>query len=504
MEEKNQQMSEEQYLKQLNDQQINRRNKLSTYKELNINPFGQAYDTNSNCSELKKKYKKLKKEEVDESTHVSIAGRIVLLRKMGKASFFTLQDRSEKIQVYIRQDIVGEDNYALFKLADLGDICGVEGVMMKTMTGEITLRATKYTHLVKALRPLPDKFHGLTDPEDRRRHRYVDLIVNEDSRYVALTRPKIIRGIQKYMDSLGYIEVETSMLQPTLGGASARPFISHHNSLEQDFYLRIATELPLKRLLVGGLEKVYEIGRMFRNEGIDSTHNPEFTTMEAYLAYGDLNSMFDLTEGLIRYIATKVTKKTKIHWLGNDIDLNKNFKRASMVDLVKDKTGVDFLKVKNDEEAFALAKKHNVKVEPHFTYGHVLNAFFESFVEEELIQPTFVYGHPIEISPLAKKDDKDPRFTKRFELFVSTKEICNAFSELNDPIDQKERFLNQLKEKEKGNAEASELDEDYIEALEYGMPPAGGIGFGIDRMIMMLLEKDSIRDVLLFPTLKRR
>lgn len=504
MEEKNGQISQEQYLKQLNDQQINRRNKLSTYKELNINPFGQAYKTNATCLELKKKYRKLKKEEVDELSDVQIAGRIVLLRKMGKASFFTLQDRSEKIQVYIRQDIVGEENYALFKLADLGDICGVEGKMMKTMTGEITLRATKYTHLVKALRPLPDKFHGLIDPEDRRRHRYVDLIVNEDSRYVALTRPKIIRGIQKYMDSLGYIEVETSMLQPTLGGASARPFISHHNSLEQDFYLRIATELPLKRLLVGGLEKVYEIGRMFRNEGIDSTHNPEFTTMEAYLAYGDLNSMFELTEGLIRYLATKITKKSKIHWLNNDIDLDKPFTKASMTDLIKKETGIDFTLVKTDKEAFELAKKHNVKVEPHFVYGHIVNAFFEQFVEEKLIQPTFVYGHPLEISPLAKKDEKDPRFTKRFELFVSTKEICNAFSELNDPIDQKERFLKQLEEKEKGNAEASELDEDFIEALEYGMPPAGGIGFGVDRLIMMLLEKDSIRDILLFPTLKRR
>ena len=502
--EENSQLTEEQYQKQLNDQQINRRNKLATYKELNINPFGQAYKTNATCLELKKKYKKLKKEEVDESTSVSIAGRIVLLRKMGKASFFTLQDRDEKIQVYIRQDVVGEDNYALFKLADLGDICGVEGHMMKTMTGEITLRASKYTHLSKALRPLPDKFHGLTDPEERRRHRYVDLIVNEDSRHVAITRPKIIRGIQKYMDTCGYIEVETSMLQPTLGGASARPFVSHHNTLEQDFYLRIATELPLKRLLVGGLEKVYEIGRMFRNEGIDSTHNPEFTTMEAYLAYGDLNSMYDLTEGLIRYLASKVTKKTKLHWLNHDIDLDKDFKKASMVSLIKKKTGVDFLTVTSDKEAIELAKKHNIKVEPHFTYGHIVNAFFETFVEESLIQPTFVFGHPIEISPLAKKDEKDPRFTKRFELFIGTKEICNAFSELNDPIDQKERFLNQLKEKEKGNLEANELDEDYIEALEYGMPPAGGIGFGIDRLIMLLLEKDSIRDVLLFPTLKRK
>ena len=502
--EENRQLTEEQYQKQLNDQQINRRNKLATYKELNINPFGQAYKTNATCLELKKKYKKLKKEEVDESTSVSIAGRIVLLRKMGKASFFTLQDRDEKIQVYIRQDVVGEDNYALFKLADLGDICGVEGHMMKTMTGEITLRASKYTHLSKALRPLPDKFHGLTDPEERRRHRYVDLIVNDDSRHVAITRPKIIRGIQKYMDTCGYIEVETSMLQPTLGGASARPFISHHNTLEQDFYLRIATELPLKRLLVGGLEKVYEIGRMFRNEVIDSTHNPEFTTMEAYLAYGDLNSMYDLTEGLIRYLASKVTKKTKLHWLNHDIDLDKDFKKASMVSLIKKKTGVDFLTVTSDKGAIELAKKHNIKVEPHFTYGHIVNAFFENFVEESLIQPTFVFGHPIEISPLAKKDEKDPRFTKRFELFIGTKEICNAFSELNDPIDQKERFLNQLKEKEKGNLEANELDEDYIEALEYGMPPAGGIGFGIDRLIMLLLEKDSIRDVLLFPTLKRK
>ena len=505
MEEKKEQiLSDEQYQRQLNDQQINRRNKLKTYNELGVNPFGQAFEINSTCLDLQKKYKKLKKEEIDETSYVLLAGRIVLLRKMGKASFFTLQDRTSKIQAYIKQDIVGEENYALYKLADLGDICGIEGKMMKTMTGEITLRVEKYTHLVKALRPLPDKFHGLTDPEDRRRHRYVDLIVNEDSRQVAINRPRIIRGIQKYMDSLGYIEVETSMLQPTLGGASARPFTTHHNTLEQDFYLRIATELPLKRLLVGGLEKVYEIGRMFRNEGIDSTHNPEFTTMEAYLAYGNLNSMFDLTEGLIRYIASKITKKTKIHWLNNDIDLDKPFKRASMAELVKEETGIDFIKIKSDEEAFEVAKKHNIVIEPHFTYGHILNAFFEKYVEEKLIQPTFVYGHPLEISPLARKNDEDPRFTQRFELFISTKEICNAFTELNDPIDQKERFVKQLEEKEKGNAEASELDEDYIEALEYGMPPAGGIGFGIDRMIMMFLEKDSIRDVLLFPTLKRK
>ncbi|HIU69980.1 MAG TPA: lysine--tRNA ligase [Candidatus Enterosoma merdigallinarum] len=488
----------------LNDQEQRRREKLALYKEKGIDPFGHKFPVTDNSEGLKSKYSDLATEEVREDSHVAIAGRIVLLRKMGKASFFTLQDREGRIQCYIRQDIVGEENYALFKLADLGDICGVEGVMMKTKTGEITIRVSHYTHLVKALRPLPDKFHGLTDQEERYRRRYVDLIVNEDSRRVAFLRPRIVRGIQKFMDDEGYIEVETSMLQPILGGANARPFIAHHNALDQDFYLRIATELSLKRLLVGGMERVYEIGRMFRNEGIDTTHNPEFTTMEAYLAYGDLSDMARMTEDLFRYLAKNVIGKETFTWLGNEIDISKPFRHATMCELVEEKTGIDFKKVQGAEEAIALAKEHGVPVERHFGYGHVINAFFEKFVEGTLIQPTFVYQHPVDISPLAKKDPDDPRFTQRFELYISNKEMCNAFTELNDPLDQRERFEEQVEEKKKGNDEACEVDNDFCEALEYGMPPAGGIGFGIDRLVMFLTESDSIREVILFPTLKRR
>ena len=488
----------------LNDQEQRRREKLALYREKGIDPFGHKFPVTDNSEGLKSKYSDLATEEVREDSHVAIAGRIVLLRKMGKASFFTLQDREGRIQCYIRQDIVGEENYALFKLADLGDICGVEGVMMKTKTGEITIRVSHYTHLVKALRPLPDKFHGLTDQEERYRRRYVDLIVNEDSRRVAFLRPRIVRGIQKFMDDEGYIEVETSMLQPILGGANARPFVAHHNALDQDFYLRIATELSLKRLLVGGMERVYEIGRMFRNEGIDTTHNPEFTTMEAYLAYGDLSDMARMTEDLFRYLANNVIGKETFTWLGNEIDISKPFRHATMCELVEEKTGIDFKKVQGAEEAIALAKEHGVPVERHFGYGHVINAFFEKFVEGTLIQPTFVYQHPVDISPLAKKDPDDPRFTQRFELYISNKEMCNAFTELNDPLDQRERFEEQVEEKKKGNDEACEVDNDFCEALEYGMPPAGGIGFGIDRLVMFLTESDSIREVILFPTLKRR
>ena len=350
----------------LNDQEQRRREKLSLYVEKGIDPFGHKFEVNAKSTALKEEYAALADEEVREDAKVSIAGRIVLLRKMGKASFFTLQDREGRIQCYIRQDIVGEENYALFKLADLGDICGVEGVMMKTKTGEITIRVSKYTHLVKALRPLPDKFHGLTDQEERYRRRYVDLIVNEDSRRIAFLRPKIIRGIQKFMDGEGYVEVETSILSSILGGANARPFITHHNALDQDYYLRIATELALKRLLVGGMERVYEIGRMFRNEGIDTTHNPEFTTMEAYMAYGDLSDMAKMTEDLFHYLGKEVIGKETFHWLGNDIDIAKPFRHATMCELIEEKTGIDFRKVKSTEEALALAKEHGVPVEKHF------------------------------------------------------------------------------------------------------------------------------------------
>jgi lysyl-tRNA synthetase class 2 len=488
----------------LNDQQQHRREKLDQYKTMGIDPFGHKYSTDSNTVGLKEKYASLAVEEVKEDALVAIAGRIVLLRKMGKASFFTLQDKFGKIQCYIRQDVVGEANYAIFRMADLGDICGIKGCMMKTKTGEITIRVQEYTHLVKALRPLPDKFHGLTDQEERYRRRYVDLIVNDDSRRVAFLRPKIIRGIQQFMDNQGFVEVETSILQPILGGANARPFVTHHNALDQDFYLRIATELSLKRLLVGDMERVYEIGRMFRNEGIDATHNPEFTTMEAYQAFGDLSDMAKMAEELFRYLAKNVIGKTKFNWLGHEIDVEPEFRHETMTNLIKEKTGVDFYQVKTTEEALELAKKYNVPVEPHFAWGHVLNAFFETFVEETLVNPTFVYQHPVDISPLAKKDPNDPRFTQRFELYFSTKEMCNAFTELNDPLDQRARFEEQVEEKRKGNDEACEVDEDFCEALEYGMPPAGGIGFGIDRMVMFLTESDTIRDVLLFPTLKRR
>lgn len=488
----------------LNDQEQRRREKLAMYKEQEVDPYGHRFAVDSNAEGLKQEYSSLEPEEVKEDKVVSIAGRIVLLRKMGKASFFTLQDKTGKIQIYIRQDVVGEENYKLFKLADLGDICGVEGHMMKTKTGEVTLRAMKYTHLVKALRPLPDKFHGLADPEERRRHRYVDLIVNEDSRRIAFLRPKIVRGIQNFMDDLGYNEVETSILQPILGGANARPFITHHNALDQDFYLRIATELSLKRLLVGGMERVYEIGRMFRNEGIDTTHNPEFTTMEAYQAYGDLSDMAKMTEDLFHHIAKNVVGKEQYHWLGYDIDLSKPFRHITMTEAIKEKTGVDFYQIETLEEAREVAAKFDVEVEPHFLWGHILNAFFEKFCEEDMVQPTFVYQHPVDISPLAKKDEKDPRFTQRFEMYIATHEMCNAFTELNDPLDQRARFEEQLAEKNKGNEEACEVDDDFCEALEYGMPPAGGIGYGIDRLVMLFAEADSIRDVLLFPTLKRK
>lgn len=487
----------------LTEQEQVRRSKLEKYAELGVNPFGQKFERTHSSIQVKNEYSNKTEEELaNDKSEVTLAGRIRFIRKMGKASFFNIQDREGFIQCYIKLDVVGEHDYAVFKLADIGDIVGVRGTIMKTRTGELTIRVDQYTHLVKALKPLPEKFHGLTDIEERYRRRYVDLIMNDDSRRVALLRPKIIRGIQSFLDSQGYIEAETSVLQPILGGANARPFVTHHNALNKDFYLRIATELSLKRLLVGGLEKVYEIGRLFRNEGMDTAHNPEFTTIEAYLAYGNLDDMIKLTEDLFRYLATNIIGTTKIHWLGEDIDLAPEFKKATMVDLVKEKTGIDFLQVKSDEEALALAKEHGIEVQKHFTYGHVINAFFEKYVEDSLVQPTFVMGHPIEISPLARKNPKDPRFTERFEIYIARKEMANAFTELNDPIDQLERFENQLKEKKLGNDEACEIDYDFVDALEYGMPPAGGIGIGIDRLVMFLTSSYSIRDVILFPTMK--
>jgi len=493
-------------MREFTEQELVRREKAEHLKELNIDPFGQKFERNGFASEIKEKYQDIEHDKFEEiNDEYTVAGRIMFIRKMGKASFFTIQDKTGKIQIYISINDIGEEAYTLFKTADIGDIVGVRGKVMKTKTGEVTLKCLEYTHLVKALRPLPEKFHGLVDIEERYRRRYVDLIMNEEAKNVAFMRPRIIRCIQNFMDSRGFTEVETPILSTLLTGASARPFITHHNTQDLDMYLRIALELPLKRLLVGGMEAVYEIGRVFRNEGMDPKHNPEFTLMEAYLAYSDLEGMMDLTEEMYQTIARDVTKKMTYNWYGHEINLEGPWKRISMADAIKDITGIDFNSEITLEEALKLAEEHHIEVQAHEnTVGHIMNLFFEKYVEETLIQPTFLYGHPIEISPLTKKNPDDPRFVDRFELFIAGKEFANAYTELNDPTDQLERFEAQLKEKELGNDEANDIDMDFIESLEYGMPPAGGIGYGIDRLCMLFLEQESIRDVLLFPTMKEK
>lgn len=490
----------------LNDQEAARRAKMNDLRKHGIDPFGQAYETTCHTSDIRDQYAEKTAEELEKlNVTVRIAGRIMSKRRMGKLGFINLLDRNGRIQVVINQRIVGDEIYDLFKSADLGDIVGIEGRVMRTQTNELSVECHAYTHLVKALRPLPEKFHGLQDKEERYRRRYLDMIMNDQSREIAILRPRIIRAIQHYMDSHGYVEVETPILQPILGGASARPFITHHNALDKDFYLRIATELPLKRLIVGGMERVYEIGRIFRNEGMDLKHNPEFTTMEAYCAYSDLEGMMKMNEELFESVALEVFGKTEFEFMGHTISLKAPYKRWDMTDAVKEVTGIDFRQPMTIEEALQLAKEHNVEVLPHQrTIGNIISLFFDEFCEDKIIQPTFVYGHPIEISPLAKKDPKDPRFTQRFELEICGIEMDNAFTELNDPIDQRERFEKQLEAKKLGDDEASEMDEDYVEALEYGLPPTGGIGMGIDRLIMLLCGLDSIRDVLLFPTMKPR
>jgi len=487
------------------EQELVRIEKSNSIRDLGMDPFGHRFDRTHTSKQIKDEYTGKENEELESlNIEVKVAGRIMTKRGKGKAGFMHIQDREGQIQIYIKVDNVGEENYELFNKADLGDIVGIEGTLFVTHTGELSVRANKYVHLVKALRPLPEKYHGLTDIEERYRRRYVDLIMNEESKKVAINRPKIIRAIQDYMDRQGFIEVETPILQPVLTGASARPFTTHHNALNMPFYLRIALELPLKRLLVGGLEAVYEIGRVFRNEGVDPRHNPEFTLMEAYLAYSDLQGMMDLTEGMFQYVAETVTGKMTFNWNGAEINLQGPWKKVHMVDAIKEQCGVDFWKEMTLEEAKALAEQHHIEVEPHFEVGHIINAFFEEYVEETLVQPTFLYGHPVEISPLTKKNPDDPRFVDRFELFIAGSEFANAYTELNDPIDQYERFEDQLKERELGNEEANDMDMDFIEALEYGMPPAGGIGYGIDRLCMLLLEQPSIRDVVLFPHMKKR
>ena len=489
------------------EQEQVRRGKLDFLKENNIDPFGQRFDRNNNSKTLKKAYDQYSKEELHdmETEKVVIAGRIMTKRGKGKAGFAHIMDMFGQVQLYVRKDVIGDDLFEVFNKADLGDIVGVEGKVMKTNTGELSIRVTKFVHLSKALRPLPEKFHGLKDIEERYRRRYVDLITNDTSRQTFILRSQIISMMRELLNARGYLEVETPILHPILGGAAARPFVTHHNALNMPFYLRIAPELYLKRLIVGGFDGVYEIGRTFRNEGMSVKHNPEFTMMELYEAYGNVDTMMELTEYLVSSIAKKLGKET-VNYNDKEIDLVSPWNKVHMADMVKEAVGIDFWdKEMTFEKAKEFALSKDLIVPKHYTgTGHILNLLFEEYCEELVVQPTFVYGHPIEISPLAKKNVEDPRFTDRFELFIDGREYANAFTELNDPIDQKERFLSQLAEKELGNAEANEMDIDYVEALEYGMPPAGGLGVGVDRLIMLLTESVSIRDVLLFPHMKPR
>lgn len=492
---------------ELNDQMKVRREKMEELREKGISPFGKKFIRTTDSGELHQNFDADSKEDLEaKALTAMIAGRMMTKRGKGKVGFANLQDREGQIQIYVRKDIVGEENYDIFKKSDLGDILGVEGDVMKTDTGEVTVKATRLTHLSKALRPLPEKWHGLTDTETRYRKRYLDLISNHESLERFRMRSNIISSVRKYLDDRGYLEVETPVLENQAGGASAKPFTTHHNALDIDMTLRIATELHLKRLIVGGMEKVYEIGRDFRNEGMDNTHNPEFTMLECYEAYSDLRDIMNLTEGIFKSAALSVASSTvvEIELSGKktSIDLSKNFKRLHMVDAIKEKIGIDFRKQMTFEEAVNIAVNHGIEVQRHFTIGHIINEFFEKFVEETLIQPTFIFGHPKEITPLAKMSKEDPRFTERFELFIGGHEYANAYSELNDPIDQLERFKNQARDKELGDEEATGIDYDYVEALEYGMPPTGGLGIGIDRLVMLLTNITTIRDVLLFPTMK--
>lgn len=491
------------HIEELNDQQLIRREKMAALAEQGIDPFGKRFERTADSAQLKEKYSDKTKEELHELAETAtIAGRLMTKRGKGKVGFAHIQDREGQIQIYVRKDTVGEENYQIFKKADIGDFLGIEGEIMRTDMGELSIKATHITHLSKALRPLPEKFHGLTDVETIYRKRYLDLISNRESFDRFVTRSRIVSEIRRYLDNQGFLEVETPVLHNEAGGAAARPFITHHNAQNIDMVLRIATELHLKRLIVGGMERVYEMGRIFRNEGMDATHNPEFTTIEAYQAYADFEDIMDLTEGIIQSAAKAVTDAESVPYQGTEIFIGRKFARKHMLEAIKEQTGIDFWKDMTLEEATALAQEHHVTVEKHFTVGHIINAFFEDFVEDTLIQPTFIYGHPVEVSPLAKKNADDPRFTDRFELFIVGREFANAFTELNDPIDQLSRFEAQAQAKELGDDEATGIDYDYVEALEYGMPPTGGLGIGIDRLIMLLTDVTSIRDVLLFPTMK--
>ena len=451
---------------------------------------------------LKKDYEERRSIMDADPIHVAIAGRMMFKRVMGKASFCNIQDLQGSIQVYVARDAIGTDSYTDFKRSDIGDIFGLEGFAFRTRTGEISIHAEKMTLLSKSLQILPEKFHGLTDTDTRYRQRYVDLIMNPESKETFIKRSKILKEIRNFLDGRGFMEVETPMLVSNAGGAAARPFETHYNALNEDVKLRISLELYLKRLIVGGLERVYEIGRVFRNEGVDTRHNPEFTLMELYQAYTDYEGMMELTESMFRYLAEKVCGSAVISYNGTVIDMAKPFERISMIDAVKKYAGVDFAEVKTDEEAKALADEHHVEYEERHKKGDILNLFFDEFCEEKMIQPTFVTDHPIEISPLTKKNPEDPNYVERFELYVYGREMCNAYSELNDPIDQRERFAAQEEAFAAGDEEANHTDEDFLNALEIGMPPTGGIGYGIDRLVMLLTDAQAIRDVLLFPTMK--
>lgn len=490
--------NEEQEL-DLNQLMLVRREKLDKLKQEGKDPYKiTKFNRTHKSKEIIDNYEEL------EGKEVVVAGRLMAKRIMGKASFCHIQDSEGKIQSYVSINDLGEESYKAFKEDDIGDIIGIKGFVFKTKTGEISIHAKEVTLLSKSLRPLPEKFHGLKDTDLRYRQRYVDLIVNPEVKDTFRKRTEIIKEMRRILDEKEYIEVETPILNTIAGGASARPFITHHNSLDIDMYLRIATELYLKRLIVGGFDRVYEIGRIFRNEGMDLKHNPEFTSIELYQAYADLEDMMNITEELVTKIAMKVLGKTKITYQGQEIDLTPgNWRRITMIDAVKEATGVDFHTINTDEEAMKAAKEAGVPVDPiKTTRGDIIAAFFDEKVEETLIQPTFIYEYPIENSPLAKKMENDERMTQRFELFIGGREYANAFAELNDPIDQYERFLAQVKQREAGDDEANMMDTDFVTALEYGMPPTGGMGMGIDRLVMLLTDEASIRDVLLFPTMK--
>ncbi|MBQ8275034.1 MAG: lysine--tRNA ligase [Clostridia bacterium] len=481
----------------LSEQEIIRRQKLTALQEAGADPFQiTKYDVTHHGADIKANYDAL------EGQAVSVAGRIMAKRIMGKASFCQVQDLSGTLQVYVARDSIGEEPYAGFKKMDIGDIVGIKGTVFKTKTEEISLHATELTLLSKSLQPLPEKFHGLTNVDTRYRQRYVDLITNPESKDTFIKRSKIISTIRRYMEDQGFIEVETPMLVSNAGGAAARPFETHFNALDEDFKLRISLELYLKRLIVGGLERVFEIGRVFRNEGLDTRHNPEFTLMELYQAYTDYHGMMDLTEEMYRHVAMEVLGTTKITYNGVEMDLGKPFARITMLDAVKQYSGVDFNEIKTLEEARAAADAHHIEYEERHKKGDILNLFFEEFVEHHLVQPTFVMDHPVEISPLTKRKPDAPDYVERFEFFMNGWEMANAYSELNDPIDQRERFAAQEEQFAAGDEEANHTDEDFLNALELGMPPTGGIGYGIDRMCMLFTDSPAIRDVLLFPTMK--